>query len=115
MCVCVCEREREKRERYIYIYIYIEREREREREDRERERERRERGGEREGSFEGYPSPARRAPAARSSRAWFTKISLKMCLLISFRKSTPPQNRQLIVYYQLSRYSVHTLVGQLTV
>ena len=35
-------------------------------------------------------------------------------LLICFRKSTPPQNRQLIVHCYSSKYSVDTFVGDLT-
>jgi len=41
-------------------------------------------------------------------------LSHKMYLLISFRKSTPPQNRQLIVYYYQLKYQVDGFVGELT-
>jgi len=37
-----------------------------------------------------------------------------MYLLISFRKSTPPQNLQLIVYYNLLKCYVDIFVGELT-
>ena len=37
-----------------------------------------------------------------------------MKLSISFRKSTPPANRQLIVYYYLLKYEVDGIVGELT-
>jgi hypothetical protein len=41
-------------------------------------------------------------------------LSHEMYLLISFRKSTPAQNRQLIVYYYLLKYQVDDFVGELT-
>jgi hypothetical protein len=37
-----------------------------------------------------------------------------MHLWIGFRKSTPPQNRHLIVYNYLSKYEVDGFVGELT-
>ena len=41
-------------------------------------------------------------------------LSHRMYLIISFRKSTPPQNRQLIIYYDRFKYQVDGLVGELT-
>ena len=41
-------------------------------------------------------------------------LSHKMYLLISFRKSTPPPNRQLIVYHYKLEYLVDGFVGELT-
>ena len=38
-------------------------------------------------------------------------LSRRMYLLISFRKSTPPPNRQLIVYYHRLRYQVDGFWG----
>ena len=41
-------------------------------------------------------------------------LSNGMSSLVSFRESTPPQNRQLIVYYHLLKYYVDGCVGELT-
>ena len=41
-------------------------------------------------------------------------LSHRVHLLKRFRKSTSPQNRQLIVYYHSSRYSVEGSIGELT-
>ena len=41
-------------------------------------------------------------------------LSDAMSLSISFRKSSPPQNRQVIVYYHLIEYEVDSFVGELT-
>jgi hypothetical protein len=41
-------------------------------------------------------------------------VSHRMHLFISFRKSTHPQNRQLIVYCYLFEYQVADFVGELT-
>ena len=41
-------------------------------------------------------------------------LSHRMYLLISFRKSTLPQNRPLIVYYHSLEYQVDGFVGELT-
>ena len=43
-----------------------------------------------------------------------TRLSHRMYLLIRFRKSTPRQNRKLIVYYYHLEYEVHGFVGELT-
>ena len=40
--------------------------------------------------------------------------SHRMYLLISFRKSTPSQNRQLVIYYHLLKYQVGDFVEELT-
>ena len=40
-------------------------------------------------------------------------LSHRWCLSISFRNSTPPQNRPLVVYYYL-KYQVDDFVGWVT-
>jgi len=41
-------------------------------------------------------------------------LSHRMYVLSSFRKTTPPQKRQLIVDYHFQKYEVDRLVGELT-
>ena len=41
-------------------------------------------------------------------------LPYRMHLLISIRKSTPPQNRQLTVYYYISKYPVDIFLEELT-
>ena len=51
-------------------------------------------------------------PRGQISSFWV--LSHRMHSLIGFRKSTPPQYRQLVVYYYLSKCSVDGVVGELT-
>ena len=58
-----------------------------------------------------------------SSQPWWTHspqgccafLTHRMYLSISFRKSTPPQNRHLIVYCNLLEYQIDGCVGDLSV
>ena len=54
------------------------------------------------------PSSSLHAPPLIATPASYT-----MQLLISFRKSTHPQNRQLVVYYYYLEYEVDSFVGEL--
>ena len=65
------------------------------------------------------PTPGRVGLLVSSIRAWDvasgeTISSHRKCVLISFRTPTPPQDRELIVSYGLSKYQVERFVGGLT-
>ena len=55
------------------------------------------------------PGPRQRLP-----RPAVHILSHMIYLFVSFKKSTPPQNRQLIVYYDYLKYQVRGFVGVLT-
>jgi len=59
-------------------------------------------------------SAARKCLHARPKSEIKSILSHRMYLLISFRKSTPPPNRQLVVYYYELKYFVNGFVGEIT-
>ena len=48
------------------------------------------------------------------SDTMYLSVCDTMYLLISFGKSTPPQNRQLVVHYASTKYQVDSFMGKLT-
>jgi hypothetical protein len=58
----------------------------------------------------------RRMLLRRSPERWRrpTVLSHRMYLLISCRKFTPPQSRQLVVYFYKSKYEIDGFAGELT-
>ena len=58
------------------------------------------------------PLPCGAAPSCQANSCY--QPYLRMYSLISFRKSAPPKNRQLVVHYYLLKYQVDGYVVELT-